>query len=661
MTDATAAEESTGADEPVVSVGTWLGSGDSATFPLIEILTGRAFLTGKSGSGKSNSANVIIEELLDHERPLAVVDTDGEYYGLKEEYELLHVAASDDEADMAVGPEHAEKLADLAIEQNVPVIVDVSGFVDEDEARELVAGFARRLFVRAKELKKPFPLFVEEAHEYIPQSGKLDDCGRVLKKIAKRGRKHGLGIVAISQRPAAVDKDLITQANLVLWHRLTWDNDTKVVSRILGAQYADAIEDLEDGEAFVMADWLETIQRLQFRRQRTYDAGERPGLEDEETPELKSISGDVLDDLKAAGDQRRTLEDEVEHLREQVSEKESRIEELEETLEQRTALSEEAEGKAVALADAIRQEIGAAVGEAQSGRGAADEVTMDVERVIQRVEEAAAEPVEELEAEVARLESEVDRLEGELAEAESARAAAEEDAAELRKRAEAAEAEVEDLRETLTTVREQAGAIYEAAGGEAPDAATGYRQAAEAEADRVAELEAQVEELESELADARETVNEYEAQTTASGSGDEADTSPGDLAVSDLLKRLQHEEVSARIDRASEAVSFNAAREHYVDALRVLVEAEQSGDAPLTTQEVLDRLELSDLSTVGKVLSALAGDRDELATDAIGLVEKESGQGIGEPNRYRINRETLANIEQHAQQRAEMDAAFDGL
>jgi uncharacterized coiled-coil DUF342 family protein len=656
----TAAEESTGAGEPVVSVGTWLDSGDSATFPLIEILTGRAFLTGKSGSGKSNSANVIIEELLDHERPLAVVDTDGEYYGLKEEYELLHVAASDDEADMAVGPEHAEKLADLAIEQNVPVIVDVSGFVDEDEARELVAGFARRLFVRAKELKKPFPLFVEEAHEYIPQSGKLDDCGRVLKKIAKRGRKHGLGIIAISQRPAAVDKDLITQANLVLWHRLTWDNDTKVVSRILGAQYADAIEGLEDGEAFVMADWLETIQRLQFRRQRTYDAGERPGLEDEETPELKSISGDVLDDLKAAGDQRRTLEDEVEHLREQVSEKESRIEELEETLEQRAALSEEAEGKAVALADAIRQEIGAAVGEAQSGRGTADEVTMDVERVIQRVEEAAAEPVEELEAEVARLESEVDRLEGELAEAESARDAAEEDAAELRERAETAEGEVEDLRETLSSVREQAGAIYEAAGGEAPDAATGYRQAAEAEADRVAELEAQVEELQSELADARETVEEDDTQEVGPG-GDDADTPPGELTVSDLLKRLQHEEVSARIDRASEAVSFNAAREHYVDALRVLVEAEQSDDAPLTTQEVLERLELSDLSTVGKLLSALAGDRSEVAAEPIGLVEKEAGQDIGEPNRYRINRETLANIEQHAQQRAELDAAFDGI
>jgi uncharacterized coiled-coil DUF342 family protein len=645
--------------QPSLSVGEWLSeSGEpagEATFPLIEILTGRAFLTGKSGSGKSNSANVIIEELLDHERPLAVVDTDGEYYGLKQDYELLHVAAGDDEADMAVGPEHAERLADLAIEQNIPVIVDVSGFVDEDEARELVAGFARRLFVRAKELQRPFPLFVEEAHEYIPQSGGLDDCGRILKKIAKRGRKHGLGILAISQRPAAVDKDLITQANLVLWHRLTWDNDTKVVSRILGSQYATAIEDLNDGEAFVMADWVDDIRRLQFRRQRTYDAGDRPGLEDEDPPELKSISGDVLADLEAAGEQRRSLEEEVEHLREQVAEKESHIEELEARLDQRQALSEEAEGKAVALADTIREQITSAV----SGPGdttGTDEVQMDVEQVIQQVEEATAEPVAALEDEVASLENEIDRLEGELAETRTAREEAEADAERFRARAEEAEAEADDLREQLASIREQAAALYESAGGDDPTAATGYRQAAEAEADRVGELEAKVEELQSELADAHATIEEYEAGESTSG----VEPTGTDLSVSDLLERLQHEEVSERIDRANEDSSFTAARRHYVDALRVLVEAERTGDAPLTREEVCARLELSDTSTVGKILGALAGERDELAMHSIALVEMDVG-GNFEANYYRINRETLARIEERAAARAETEAAFSNL
>lgn len=102
------------------------------TLPVVEVLTGRAFLTGKSGAGKSNSASVVAEELLDRGFPLLIVDTDGEYWGLKEEYEILHVGA-DEECDLQVSSEHAPKLAELALEDNVPIILDVSGFLDEDE------------------------------------------------------------------------------------------------------------------------------------------------------------------------------------------------------------------------------------------------------------------------------------------------------------------------------------------------------------------------------------------------------------------------------------------------------------------------------------------------------------------------------------------------
>lgn len=74
----------------------------AVTLPVVEVLTGRAFLTGKSGAGKSNSASVVAEELLDRGFPLLIVDTDGEYWGLKEEYEILHVGA-DEECDLQRG------------------------------------------------------------------------------------------------------------------------------------------------------------------------------------------------------------------------------------------------------------------------------------------------------------------------------------------------------------------------------------------------------------------------------------------------------------------------------------------------------------------------------------------------------------------------------
>jgi DNA helicase HerA-like ATPase len=201
--------------------------GTDVSLPVVELLTGRGFVTGKSGSGKSNSASVLCEKLLDNGFGLLIVDVDGEYYGLKEEYEILHVGG-DEECDIQVTTDHAEKLASLALEGNVPIILDISSYLDESEAEELLTAVARSLFAKAKKQKQPFLLLVEEVHEYIPEKGSVGECGKMLIKIGKRGRKHGLGICGISQRPADVKKDFITQCDWLLWHRLTWNNDTKV-------------------------------------------------------------------------------------------------------------------------------------------------------------------------------------------------------------------------------------------------------------------------------------------------------------------------------------------------------------------------------------------------------------------------------------------------
>ncbi|PSP68876.1 ATP-binding protein, partial [Halobacteriales archaeon QS_1_69_70] len=114
--------------------GQWLVPTEGArTLPAIEILTGRGFVTGKSGSGKSNTGSVIAEGLLENNYNLLVVDPEGEYYGLKERFEILHVG-NDDLCDVQVSPGHAEQLADIALEQNMPIILDVSDYLDGDEA-----------------------------------------------------------------------------------------------------------------------------------------------------------------------------------------------------------------------------------------------------------------------------------------------------------------------------------------------------------------------------------------------------------------------------------------------------------------------------------------------------------------------------------------------
>lgn len=331
-----------GAEEP----------GKSVDLPVVELLTGRGFVTGKSGSGKSNTASVIAEKLLDNGFGMLIVDIDGEYYGLKEEYEILH-AGADDECDIQVTAEHAEKIASLALEQNVPIILDISSFLDGDEAEELLKEVARHLFAKAKKQKQPFLMLVEECHEWIPENGSVGEVGKMLIKIGKRGRKHGLGMVGISQRPADVKKDYITQCDWLVWHRLTWNNDTKVVGRIIDSQYADAVESLDDGEAFLMTDWSDSIRRVQFHRKQTFDAGATPGLDDFERPELKSVSDDLVSELSNISEEKQQTEDRVAELREQLDEKNSRIAQLETDLKDAQDMTKMAEQFTNALVEHV--------------------------------------------------------------------------------------------------------------------------------------------------------------------------------------------------------------------------------------------------------------------------------------------------------------------
>jgi hypothetical protein len=196
----------------------------------------------------------------------------------------------------------ADTIVDLALEGEVPVILDISGFLREEDADEVVHRVVKRLFQREKQVRKPFLLIAEEVHEYMPQQGSLSDAGETLIQVAKRGRKHGLGFIGVSQRPASVDKDFITQCDWITWHRLTWKNDTEVVRTLLGSDAADEVEELDPGEAILMTDWDESVEHVTFRKKRTFDAGATPGFDDFDPPELLPVGGNVLERFGVEGE-----------------------------------------------------------------------------------------------------------------------------------------------------------------------------------------------------------------------------------------------------------------------------------------------------------------------------------------------------------------------
>lgn len=109
--------------------------------------------------------------------------------------------------------------------------------------------------------RHPIALFCDEAHLYIPERTNTDSSGdvsvRIFERIAKEGRKYGLGLVVISQRPSEVNRTVMSQCNNLVAMRLTNGDDQNVVRRLLPDSlggFGDLLPILDTGEALVVGD-----------------------------------------------------------------------------------------------------------------------------------------------------------------------------------------------------------------------------------------------------------------------------------------------------------------------------------------------------------------------------------------------------------------------
>lgn len=111
------------------------------------------------------------------------------------------------------------------------------------------------------EKRHPIGLFCDEAHLYIPERSDGDAASevsiRIFEKIAKEGRKYGVGIVVISQRPSEVNHTVLSQCNNLVAMRLTNAEDQSRVRRLLPDNlggFGDILPVLDTGEALVVGD-----------------------------------------------------------------------------------------------------------------------------------------------------------------------------------------------------------------------------------------------------------------------------------------------------------------------------------------------------------------------------------------------------------------------
>ncbi len=117
---------------------------------------------------------------------------------------------------------------------NKPItIVELTGLPTEI-VNVVVSVLARMTFDFAhwSEGKVPLTLVCEEAHRYVPAADHLgfEPCKRAIAKIAKEGRKYGVALCIVSQRPAEVDPTILSQCNTVFALRMSNDRDQEIVT-----------------------------------------------------------------------------------------------------------------------------------------------------------------------------------------------------------------------------------------------------------------------------------------------------------------------------------------------------------------------------------------------------------------------------------------------
>mgnify|MGYP006295075929 CR=1 FL=1 len=313
-----------------------LNISEDIDFELEEIIGKCVGILGIRGSGKSNTAGVIFEELLNHNYPLTVVDIDGEYFGLKEEYELL-VIGEGENVDLNIEPEDAEQVAEISIRQSIPVVLDLSGFLKSDQ-RSMLKSYFTRLWNLAGKLRKPYMIGIEESHEYIPQ-GKKEELKEIITRIALRGRKRGLGAVILSQRSAKVEKDVLTQAGMLFLHRVIHEADMKVYNDLLPwkkSKVKKIVGSLQTGECVFLNE--KSARKIYVRERSTFHAGFTPSLDTVETPQLKQVGEDILkaiEDAKKKGKRKKSkmekLNEKVKELEKELKDKKEQVRELKDT------------------------------------------------------------------------------------------------------------------------------------------------------------------------------------------------------------------------------------------------------------------------------------------------------------------------------------------
>lgn len=141
--------------------------------------------------------------------------------------------------------------------------------------------FSRGYFEKSKEEIPLVWIFIDEAHEFLPEKGETL-ATLPLIRIIREGRQPGISLVMATQQPGKINTDVITQCDLVISHHVTAKMDIQALNNIMQTYLTYTIEKYlsmlpkRRGAAIVLDDTQERVYPIQIKPKRSWHGGMEP-------------------------------------------------------------------------------------------------------------------------------------------------------------------------------------------------------------------------------------------------------------------------------------------------------------------------------------------------------------------------------------------------
>jgi hypothetical protein len=266
---------------------------DNLSLPL-DATTETFGILARRGAGKTYAAAVLAEELIKAGAPVVILDPVGAWWGLRANADgvgagLPVVIAGGEHGDVPLEPTGGHIIADLVVDDPRPLILDLSDFVSNAAQDRFVADFAEHLYRRKAHSRTPLHLIFDEADSFAPQRpmpGQARMLGAI-EALVRRGRQRGIGATFITQRPAVLNKNVLTQIEVLIVLQLTAPQDRAAIedwvrghgTREQSNQLLQSLASLQRGQAwFWSPSRYDLFRQVQIRRRETFDSSRTPAV-----------------------------------------------------------------------------------------------------------------------------------------------------------------------------------------------------------------------------------------------------------------------------------------------------------------------------------------------------------------------------------------------